>query len=294
MDLEQQRDLIYLWFQGTFDNYKQCQYEKEMQKRDGTEAPHDWVFSNFSAVNVPKLGTHVLLAKQGFRATGQVYRKRMYSFNINMEAGCVENQIYKLKDESLFEKAEQEPSVVSVLDPATDAECMEGCGVLWEYLSQENRFHGATREGTCRFQSTFFPGKTIIASSDIFIGPDNLWTRDRGIDTDGNEIYGFKSDEHHKFLRCTPYKGTVVFGADKQVQDVAIHNQGGEARIGDTKYSVKLAQSIDLDTKATVLRLSVYRAGEDEVVGMAVSDLNSSVIGGVFAEGIEIRLARQQ
>lgn len=294
MDLEQQRNLIYLWFQGTFDNHKQCQYEKALEKRDGIEALHDWVFSKFFAADVPKIGTHVLLARQGFKESGQVYRQRLYAFHINVEEGCVENQIYKLNDESLFEKAEQDPSVVSDLDPSTDAECVDGCSVLWKYLPQENQFHGSTREGMCRFESRFFPGKTIIASSDIFIGPDHLWTRDRGVDTEGEKVYGFKSDEHHKFLRCTSYKGFVHVRKEGQIREVVVHNQGGEARIDDMKYSVKLAQSTELDTKANVLKLSVLRDGKDEVVGLALSDPDVDVIGGVFGDDIEIRIFKQK
>ena len=169
-----------------------------------------------------------------------------YSFRINAEAGRVENDIYKLKDDSLIDKFEQDPSVASALDPTKDTEQFEGCSIGWEYLPDKNCFHGKTGEGTCRFQSTIFPGKTIIASSDTFIGPDRLWTRDRGVDLDGNKIYGFKRDEHHKCLPCTLYKGSVSFGAERQVQEVVIHNQGGEVKVGEAKCSVKLAQSIDL------------------------------------------------
>ena len=174
MDLEKQLELIYQWFQNKFDNHMQCQYEKEIQKRDGIEALHDWVFSVFTAANIPKVGTHVLLAKQGFKATGEVYRRRMYSFRINTEAGRVENDIYRLKDESLIDKFEQDPSVVADLDPSTDAEKIEGCAMLWEYLPDKNCFHGTTAEGTCRFKSKLFPGKTIVPSSDTFIGPGHL------------------------------------------------------------------------------------------------------------------------
>ena len=52
-------------------------------------------------------------------------------------------------------------------DARNDAVCLEGCSVLWEYIPSEKRFHGSTTEGTCRFESTFFPGKTIIATSDM-------------------------------------------------------------------------------------------------------------------------------
>ena len=80
MDLEKQLEFIYQWFQNKFDNHMQCQYEKEIQKRDGRpiEAIHDWVFSVFTAANIPKVGTHVLLAKQGFKATGEVYTQEAH------------------------------------------------------------------------------------------------------------------------------------------------------------------------------------------------------------------------
>ena len=106
-------------------------------------------------------------------------------------------------------------------------------------------------------------------------------------------MYGFKSDEHHKCLHCTPYKGVVSFGAEKQVQEIVIHNQGGEVKIGDTKLSVKLAQSIDVKSKAKVLRLSILGEGEDKVLGMTEADPDSSVIGGVFAGEMEVHLAKE-
>ena len=293
MDLEKQLELIYQWFQKKFDNHMQCQFERELQKRDGSEPLHGWVFSVLTAASAPRVGTHVLLAKRGFRDTGKIYRRRMYSFHVNEEAGRVQNDIYRLKDESLFDRFEEDPSVVSSLDPSSDAEKIEGCSISWEYLPDKNCFHGTVAAGTCQFQSTYFPGKTIIATSDTIIGPDYMWTRDRGVDLDGNKMYGFKSDEHHKCLQCTPYKGVVSFGTEKQTQEIVIHNQGGEMKIGEAKCSVKLAQSVDLESRATVLRLSVHRDGQDEAVGMALADPDSSVIGGVFAGGVKVHLVRQ-
>lgn len=294
MDLERQRDLLYQWFQGEFDNFQQWQYEKEMERKGCGEAVHDSVFSMFYNVSVPKIGTHVLLARQGFKKTGQVYRKRMYSFIINLEEKCVENKIYKLKDESLFDKARQDPTIMIDLDPTTEVECLDGCGVVWKYIPEENRFHGCTRVGTCRFKSTYFPGKTIIASSDILIGPDHLWTQDRGVDTDGNKVYGFQSEDHHKFLHCMLYKGIVRLGVDKDSHEVLLHNQGGTFVIEGTEYSLMLAQSIELDTKASVLRLSLLKNGEEEVLmGVALCDPESRVIGGVFTEGLSVYLVKQ-
>ena len=288
MDLQRQLDLLYERFQGTFDNHMQCQLEKELQKRDGTDPVHDWVWKRVFPVDVPNLGPRVLLERQGFRATGQIYRQRLYKFRINAGEGCVENEIYKLKDESLFERAESDPLVVAQLDPQVDIECMEGCSVYWKYLQEENRFHGTTMEGKCRFASKFFPGKTIIASSDIYIGPEELWTHDRGVDTDGNKMYGFKSDEHHKFVRCTMYKGNVTL--EGQSQEISLHNQGGEAKVGETNYSVTLAQAIDVDTKIETLRLSLLN--RSDVMGMTMTDPNVCLIGGKFGE-IQISLVKQ-
>ena len=295
MDLEKQLDTIYRWFQATFDSYGQYHIEKEAGKSSGAKPIHDWVFSKFFAVTMPKFGEHILLARQGFRETGKIYRQRVYLFHVNEKEGCVENKIFKLKDESLFEKAEQDPSVVTGLDPSSDAECMDGCSVFWEYLEGKNLFHGATKEGSCRFESNFFPGKTIIATSDIFVGPNHLWTLDRGVDTDGNKIYGFKSDEHHKFILCRTYDGIARFVNEDATTEVVLHNQGGEARVGDTGYVVKLAQVVEPDAgdHPSVLRLSVHKDGEDEPLGMAVSDPDSVVIGGVFAKNLYIHLRKR-
>ena len=198
------------------------------------------------------------------------------------------NQIYKLKDESWFEKAEENPSSIAHLDPASDAECLEGCSIYWKYLPDKNRFHGTTKEGTCRFESKFFPGKTIIASSDIYLSSSELWTHDRGVDTDGNKMYGFKSDEHHKFLRCAVYKGSAEYNGC--VQEVTIHNQGEEVKLDD-KYILKLEQAIKVETRSKVLRLSIYSEGQEETIGKVISDWNASVIGGEFGK-IKIDLER--
>ena len=290
MDLQKQLDLLHQLFQGTFDTNRQCQLEKELKKADdGFKSEHDWVWSTFFAVDTPNFGTHVLLARQGFRATGQIYRQRLYRFLINTQRNCVENQIYKLKDESLFEKAQEDPSVVANLDPNKDAECMEGCSVFWEYLPQQNRFHGSTMEGTCRFASKFFPGKTIIATSDVFIDAEELWTLDRGVDTDGNKMYGFKNDDHHKMVRTTTYKGIVKFKG--HAQELSLHNQGGNADVvvANSKFSVKLEQAVEVDTTVKVLRLSLQ--SNEEPVGSAVSDPNAALIG-MTLQGIEILLQK--
>ena len=289
-DVKEQLELIYSWFQGTFENNCQCQLEKEVQKREGTEAVHDWVWSKFFAANAPKFGDHVLFARQGFCATGQVYRQRVYKFQINSEEGCVMNLIYKLKDESWFEKAEKNPSSVADLDPATDAECLEGCGVYWKFIPEENRFHGTTKKGRCRFESKFFPGKTIIASSDIYLDSSELWTLDRGVDTDGNKVYGFKSDEHHKFLHHDIYKGSAKY--EGNVREVTIHNQGEEVKLDD-KYVMKLEQAIEVETKEKVLRLSIYAEGQEEAIGKVIGDWNARMIGGEFSN-IKIQLERNQ
>ena len=51
-----------------------------------------------------------------------------------------------------------------------------------------------------------------------------LWTLDRGVDTDGNKMYGFKCDEHYKFLRYSMYKGIAI--VNKAEYEVTLNNQG--------------------------------------------------------------------
>ena len=289
-DLKQHLELIYSWFQGTFDDNCQIQVEKEVQKREGIEPVHDWVWVKFFAATAPKFGDHVLLIRQGLHSTSQVYRQRLYKFQINSEEGCVMNQIYRLKDESWFENAEENPSCLAHLDPNTDAECLEGCGIYWRFLPIENRFHGTTKEGKCCFESKFFPGKTIIASSDVYLSSSELWTLDRGIDTDGNKMYGFKSDEHHKFLRCVVYKGSAEY--EGCVQEVIIHNQGRAVRLFN-KYIMKLEQQIEIETKDKVLKLSIYSEGKEDIIGKAIFDWNAGMVDREFGN-IKVHLERNR
>lgn len=193
------------------------------------------------------------------------------------------------KDESLFEKAETDPSVVANLDPQSGVECMVGCSIYWTYFEKENKFHGCTKEGMCRFDSKFFPGKTIIASSDIYIGPKELWTQDRGVDTDGNKLYGFKSEDHHKFLRCIIYRGkAVVKGMEEEIE---IYDQGGIVKFRDEDYSIKLVRAgHDVDYQNDVVKLSLMNS--EEVVGIAMSAFDSSFIGLKFAS-VEVYLIKQ-
>lgn len=272
LNLDKQLELIYSWLQGHFDN--NCQYHSE--KETGKDAGHDWVWSKFFAADVPKFGSHVLVARQGLHSTGQIYRQRIYNFQISSEEGCIVNQIYKLKDESWFEKAENDPSSVLNLDPVADAECVDGCEVYWTFIPKENRFHASTKEGTCRFESRFFPGKTIIATSDIFLSSTELWTQDRGVDTSGNKMYGFQSDSHHKLVRCEMYKGKTEYG--DQSEEVSIHNQGGKTELRNG-VTVKLEQAFNVGMNCKVLQLSLLSDGQEKPTGVALSNWNASTIG---------------
>ena len=68
-------------------------------------------------------------------------------------------------------------------------------------------------------------------------------------------MYGFKSDEHHKFLHCDVYKGSAKY--EGSVREVTIHNQGEEVKL-DNKYVIKLEQAIEVETREKALRLNVY------------------------------------
>uniref|UniRef100_A0A1X7VBR9 Uncharacterized protein n=1 Tax=Amphimedon queenslandica TaxID=400682 RepID=A0A1X7VBR9_AMPQE len=272
-DLEKQIELVYKWLLGKFDNNYQYITEKE---RDG-DPTHDPVFSRFFAVDAPKFGAYVLVARQGLHETDQVYRQRIYALQINSEEGCVMNQIYRLKDESWFDKIEKDPTSAVHLDPLADAECMEGCGVYWTFLPEENRFHAATKEDTCRFESKLNPGKTVIANSDIYLSSTELWTRDRIVDTDGNKLFGFKSDEHHKYRRCEMYKGKAEY--DGGSEEVSVHNQGGKVNLGNG-VTIVLEEAFDFVMNCKILRLSFLKA--DKQIGVAFFSCDATTIGAKF------------
>ena len=294
LSLSEQIATIYQWLQGRYDTYTQWQAEKTAYENgSGLEPVHDWVQTHIFPLKVPALGSHVLGVRQGFRK-GELYRQRLYRFKICEEEGCVINYCYKLKNETLFEKAEFDPSALVDIN-SDDTELIEGGTVYWEYIEKEQRFHASTKEGACRFISSYAPGKTIIATSDVYLKKDELWSLDRGVDTDGNKIYGFKSNIHHKFTRCALFKGELI--VNKEVRKIELHDQGGEtqATFGSQTFTIILGQieyTKDGPLRgAKLLQLSLFKEGQEEAVWSTVCDHGSKLVGGL-SQAMEVYLER--
>ena len=105
------------------------------------------------------------------------------------------------------------------------------------------------------------------------------------MDTDGNKLYGFNCETHHKFLHCVTYKGRVEYG--DQSDEVSVHNQGGKAKLGDGT-TVKLEQAYVMNCK--VLQLSFLKE-QEEPIGVVLSSWDASQIGGLIAD-VKILLER--
>ena len=56
---------MYEWFQGSFSNNMQYQRDKRDQEKVGGEPLRDHVWVKFFKVDVPSIGTNVLMCRQG-------------------------------------------------------------------------------------------------------------------------------------------------------------------------------------------------------------------------------------
>ncbi len=108
------------------------------------------------------------------------------------------------------------------------------------------------------------------------------------MDTDGNKLFGFKVDEHHKFLRRTFYQGTVTVAG--QPQELSLHNQGGRVDVTASGRAVELAQVGEKEDM--ILKLSVLEEGKEDAVAEVITDPGAKVIGGKLG-GLEIFLQKQ-
>ncbi len=97
----------------------------------------------------------------------QTYRQRVYCFYVNAEEQRLFMEVYRLNDETLFDKSEEDPSVLSDLDPKKDGSVIPGGQLTWVYSPEEKWFHATMKKDTCRFESRIFPGKTVIVNSDM-------------------------------------------------------------------------------------------------------------------------------
>ena len=123
------------------------------------------------------------------------YRQRVYELR-TVEDGVVESHVYKIPADSLWVGKWRTPEAFEVLT-LSDLEHLEGCEVRLTQLG-EGHFSGATGDQTC--PSVLYGAS--YAQSQVDVLPDRVESWDRGLDAEGNHIWGAEKGGY-VFLRTT-------------------------------------------------------------------------------------------
>ncbi|MEL6415106.1 MAG: CpcT/CpeT family chromophore lyase [Pseudomonadota bacterium] len=184
---ELERDLAEMlsWFPGVYDNYEQIEAER---LDDFPEAlRHRHLNHTFFPVEIPGIPGQQLYAQQyQHHDPADLYRQRIYSFEQDPNEGAVRLTIYTPnRPEDLVDihlAAERQ----AALD-ADDFFLKPGCEVYW--TREEDRFEGYLKPKACSYFSTRYETQVYLEET-LTLRRDALLLNDRGVDGDGNLVFG--------------------------------------------------------------------------------------------------------
>ena len=300
-------DRMARYFAGRFDNNLQVWQENEDGVPDSLR--HEHIHSIFAPVEVSAFGEHVFYVQQYLDGDPDaIYRQRLYAFasGEGEDAGRIVLTIYAFPDDGAVRDAHLDPAPLAGLAPE-DLRAYPGCEVYW--TPDGDAFRGVTKPGACRVRSR--SGGTLIIEDDLYLDADEIWIRDRATDAaSGARVFGHRGGVHHTLRRADAFTGWAVLRADGSesaepapdsafvmVRGLTLHDEGQRQRLvladgTDTGLTVELAQLVYQASQTAILKLALYRDGEDRAFAYTWADPDASRIG-VNMRWVQVGLARQ-
>ena len=286
--LDKDFQVMMSWFPGRYDNQEQVYFEDELKV--DKELRHERIHSIFEPVDLAAFGDNVFYVQQYLDGDpDKIYRQRIYSFGIDYRENAVRLDIYVPNDPDAIKDAHLDPSKLQGLSPEKMIE-YPGCEVYWRRQSQQ--FIGYMREGKCRIESKR-SGRTLVVTDDLLLNENEIWIRDKAVDTDGNYVYGHKGNEHHKLRKARMFQcwaGVLRRGATDEAEsyfdpNVEIHDQGGLVWITTDEtepqtYGLKIRNvSWPYGNNRSSLVLYVYEPGNNKAMSYSWTEPSAERIG---------------
>jgi len=274
------------WFEGEFDNYWQARTEEEEE----IEEPHGRIHSIFAPVHLRDLGSNVFYVEQYSDGDPtQIYRQRIYSFNVSQEEQAIVLTIYAPPDTAALVGTHKDKSKLRGLK-VEDLKSYPGCEVYWK--RDGDAFIGYTKPDACQVVSSR-SGRTLVIADDLRLTKDEIWIQDRAEDTEGNYIYGHKGGVPHKLKKvrwfdcwaAAPKEGPDGEEEWDLWRPIRLHDQGDRYELAhedgrETEYVVELFQAVfEGSSSVPVLELAVREPGVDRSIAYAWASPDSKRIG---------------
>lgn len=173
------------WFPGEYDNHQQVY--KEAVTKLSEEKRHRHTHHIFKAVDLDYLPGKTIYAQQSQHYDlDNIYRQRIYSFEIDEKENAIRLTIYTPKDALRLKNAHINPAIFEDLSP-DDFFLKPGCEVYWK--KRDNQFEGYLKKNSCNYYSERF-GKRVYLNETLILRKDALLLDDRATDIDGNLVFG--------------------------------------------------------------------------------------------------------
>jgi len=180
-------DLVQLmeWFPGNYDNHQQVY--REAQQKLAEPLRHRHTNHTFQPVSIDGIPGKTLYAQQYQHYDPKdIYRQRIYSFEVDQMEQAIRLTIYTPKDPSVLLDAHIETEKLRVLSNE-DFILKPGCEVFWKFDGEQ--FNGYLKENACNYFSTRFDTQVYLNET-LILKRDALVLHDTAVDIDGNPVFG--------------------------------------------------------------------------------------------------------
>ncbi|MEL7269737.1 MAG: chromophore lyase CpcT/CpeT [Bacteroidota bacterium] len=183
--LAQDLDTLLTWFPGEYDNHQQVYRESvsDLPK----EKRHRQTHHIFTSVQLDFIPGRKLYAQQSQHYDlDDIYRQRIYAFEVDETEQALRLTIYTPKDPSQLKNAHLKPELFQGLS-ADDFILKPGCEVYWK--RNGNQFEGYLKENACSYFSKRFDTQVFLNET-LILRKDALLLDDTAVDSEGNLVFG--------------------------------------------------------------------------------------------------------
>lgn len=273
------RDLLVATLAGEFDNWAQV----EGAAADAGSPAPDHVHAAFAAVGLEEMAGPLMYGQMaGGGPGGEVFRQRLYTFDVDPLVDGIVMTISRFQDEALVLDAHRHPErMLGVF--VEDLAPIPGCDILWR--REGDGFLGVSSGEPCLVVGG--PQGEVQFFHRMELDERSLKLHEWAVDASGAAVWGGPDEPALDLKRCRLFRGAAVQhgadGAEPGRHDLELHDQGGRAVLpgpaeGES-LELGLAQAPPSPEQAPVLALTVSRRqgpGDAEVVATVETDPHSS------------------
>ena len=183
--LQSELDTLLSWFPGEYDNHQQVY--AEFANNLPFEKRHRQTHHIFESVHFSFIPGRQLYAQQSQHYNrDDIYRQRIYSFEVDEEEEAIRLTIYTPKEPDRLTGLHLDKARVGDLNK-DDFILKPGCEVYWKKVGDE--FQGYLKDNACSYYSEKFKTR-IYLNETLILRKDALLLDDAAVDESGIQVFG--------------------------------------------------------------------------------------------------------